>query len=484
MAITYTAIYSDVHSLILVLTGQTGDSARRRAKPLWRDRRRVWKASALILACWMHQTPAQEQKPTGVGSDPHRASPPAYRELDDRERRTFELGRLVFKARWRAGALAGISQNAALGPHFNAPSCDACHNDGSRGRGPTGNGVLPVALVMQLGSSSRISDPVGLGDPAYGRVLNTQASPGIAPEARVEVRYSRIDGRYPDGQSWSLRRPRYVISSLAYGPLAESTVLRPRLAPSIFGVGLLEAARTLAVARPTDVQPLFRWGMQGDQKEIVSHLNGHFGWQGKAASLDEQTASAFAREMGVTTTYLPRDDCTLSEAGCPYQGRIGKPVVADPLWDALLSFERLLGVPRPPARFSADPGGKLIFEQSGCANCHAPTLRLKAAGTGRDGFPREIHPYSDLQLHDMGADLDDRDVGGRRVHGLWRTAPLWGIADASRFGPEATFLHDARARSVEEAILWHGGEARSARDRFCSLAASERHTLLRWIEAQ
>jgi CxxC motif-containing protein (DUF1111 family) len=334
---------------------------------------------------------------------------------------------------------------------------------------------------MQLGSSSRISDPVGLGDPAYGRVLNTRAPPGKAPEARIEVVYSRINGRYPDGEAWALRKPRYVISSLAYGPLAGSTVLRPRLAPPIFGGGLLEAARNGAVARPTDIQPLFSWGLREDQTDGGVRSTGRFGWQSKAVSLDEQTASAFSREMGLTTADLPTDDCTPSQLDCLNQVAKGRPAVAGRLWDALLVFERLLGLPLRPDVTSGDPAGERIFEKSGCAECHVPTLGIDASAAGRDGLPQQIRPYSDLKLHDLGRELDDRDVRGRAVHGLWRTAPLWGIGDASRFGPEASFLHDARARSIEEAILWHGGEAVSARDRFCALAAPERRALLRWI---
>jgi CxxC motif-containing protein (DUF1111 family) len=93
-----------------------------------------------------------------------------------------------------------------------------------------------------------------------------------------------------------------------------------------------------------------------------------------------------------------------------------------------------------------------------------------------------IHPYTDLLLHDLGDGLDDRTVGGSLVDSKWRTGPLWGIQASVTSGQPLRLLHDGRARSIEEAILWHDGEGRAARERFESLSASDRRSLLEWIE--
>ena len=88
-----------------------------------------------------------------------------------------------------------------------------------------------------------------------------------------------------------------------------------------------------------------------------------------------------------------------------------------------------------------------------------------------------IRPYSDLLLHDMGAGLADNYAEGQARGSMWRTAPLWGIGYTEKVmgnGGQAGYLHDGRARNLTEAILWHDGEARAARQRFASLARAQR----------
>ena len=122
-----------------------------------------------------------------------------------------------------------------------------------------------------------------------------------------------------------------------------------------------------------------------------------------------------------------------------------------------------------------------MFAQVGCAGCHTPKQK-----TGNsDRFPllsqQNIYPYTDLLLHDMGAGLDDSVKEKNAESFEWRTPPLWGIGIVAR-DPEARFLHDGRASSLTEAILWHGGEAEGAKTRFTQLSATQKQTLMTFLK--
>jgi len=291
-------------------------------------------------------------------------------------------------------------------------------------------------------------------------------------EGAVMIRYEEIQGRYPDGTPWSLRSPRYELINLRYGPLKPDTLVKPRLAPALFGVGLLGAVPEAVIRRPKEARSL-----------------GRFGWQAEAVSIRDQTGKAFALEMGLTSGDYPQDDCTSAQTQCRQQPHSGSPEVSAELVDAVVAFLSVLAVPQAPAAEVA-PGASL-FERVGCASCHVPRLPVPSG---------VISPYTDLRLHDLGAPLADATVAGVKVVSRWRTAPLWGLGyqpqspsaptfphdGRARYRPRGsnspTFLHDGRARSVEEAILWHAGEGRRARELFEHLSAKERHALLMWVE--
>jgi CxxC motif-containing protein (DUF1111 family) len=286
------------------------------------------------------------------------------------------------------------------------------------------------------------------GDPTYGHVFNTTAVNGVAPEGRVLIHYTEIVGYYyPDGARWHLRRPYYELADLAHGPLGAATVIRPRLAPQLFGVGLLE----LADAAPGA---------------------GRLGWQANSRDIRDQTAKAFAREMGVSSSEMPADDCTVAEADCWGQHDLTTPAVSRERFDGVVEFVRALPPPTPSVRPEDASLGEQLFYQAGCSQCHQPTLAVNTMS---------VSPYTDMRLHDLGMEMADQDASGKRIVSRWRTAPLWGLS--SRSGPQAgmTLLHDGRARSTEEAILWHGGEADFARANFAHLGPRSRRALLHWI---
>jgi len=422
---------------------------------------------------------ARADEPLLIGTRPfvdHR-NPPPYRKLSDAEFARYDLGMTVFNTQFVIAGTPGAGRRDGLGPLFNSASCDACHNNGAHGRGPTEDGPAPAPLVVQLAVPSpggdQLADPPG--DPVYGRVFNTISLPGVAPEGVVVIRYEDTAGKYPDGAAWKLRVPHYSFTNLRYGPISAQTVVKPRLAPASFGAGLLDAAG----AESTPESATRRSHSSGSS---ALPNRGRFGWQASAVSVRDQTARAFSREMGLTSAGIAHDDCTPAETDCLHEPNGGSPEVSDELFDAVLSFQRWLAVPSSPSPHPQPDPDAQVFTDLGCASCHQPQLRLTLTDVDAKTSKAVIAPYTDLRLHDLGMRLADEDVGGHKVASKWRTAPLWGLGYRVSFERSSTFLHDGRARSAEEAILWHDGEAAVARERFEKLPATQRKAFLHWLE--
>jgi len=412
--------------------------------------------------------------PTGAAHAP--AS--AYRPLNATEDATFRRGRELFAVHWVAAGTTDADGHGGLGPLFNANACESCHPGAGRGEGPAGDGPVPAALVVKLEAPviDRGREPVG--DPVYGRIFNTQALTGVPAEGVVVVKYREITGNYyPGGGYWRMREPTYHLTELRYGPLASTTVIKPRLAPPLFGVGYLAAVPDSFVdgeakrASPTSTGQQVR-------------ASGRFGWQGDVASLRDQTTKAFALEMGLTSSDRPADDCTPVQVDCARSPRAGSPEVPDESLAAIVEYLQLLAPPpaRPISR--KDETGRRVFSQIGCGACHLTELGVelrRADGTPSTGL---VAAYTDLRRHDLGRRMADRDASGHVVPTLWRTAPLWGLGLRSSTGRDPTFLHDGRARTIEEAVLWHLGEAADAGRRFRELSPGRRDDLLRWLASR
>jgi CxxC motif-containing protein (DUF1111 family) len=405
-----------------------------------------------------------------LGSMPYvnHRDPPPYLPLPAPIADQYALGHAVFNTDFVPVGTPGAGRRGGLGPLFNAPSCDECHNEGAHGRGPDFDGPGPNALVVQLetlaeGGRPTIAPADPPGDAVYGHILNPAAVAGFTPEGQVLIHYHVIQRTYPDGTAWTLRQPTYELSHLNYGPLAANILIKPRLAPALFGVGLLEAVPGRTA----------RAGV------------GRFGWQAAALSVRDQTTRALAREMGVTSRDRPLDDCTDAQGQCVSQRQPETPEMSAELLDALLTFEKWLAVPANPTPEPAAEReqGLRLFSATGCSGCHQ--TRQPVALFTPEGEPLQafIAPYTDLSMHDLGPELADRDASGALHPTRWRTAPLWGMG--YRFSRESrpTFLHDGRARSIEEAVLWHDGEAAGVRDRFMHLPRPQREQLLKFVGA-
>ncbi|HEY0341197.1 MAG TPA: di-heme oxidoredictase family protein, partial [Steroidobacteraceae bacterium] len=171
-----------------------------------------------------------------------------------------------------------------------------------------------------------------------------------------------------------------------------------------------------------------------------------------------------------------------AETACQQQPSGGSPEVSDDIFTAVISFQRWLAVPTSPTPHASPDPDANTFVKLGCVACHQPQLRVTLADETGKETPAVIAPYTDLRVHDLGNRLADKTVAGRKVASKWRTAPLWGLGYRMSLERFPTFLHDGRARSAEEAILWHDGEAAGARQHFEQLPAPERKVFLHWLE--
>ena len=434
------------------------------------SRRAVAAAITALLAA-----PAIAQ--TGQVEFSDRRDPPPWTSLSEAQRQRYDLGHALFNTQWVAAGTPRAQRRDGLGPLFNSASCDSCHNEGARGQGAVADGLLPITMVVQLAASASAAtrrDQSDAGDPVYGHTLNSSAIDGHAAEATVRVGYREIGGCYPDGKPWARREPHYEIGDLAYGALSPATVIKPRIGPALFGAGLLERVPDAEIERLQRQQAGTLRGRISWQQVDGQRRIGRFGWQAETVSIADQTARAFAHEMGLTSPLRARDDCSAAQKACRDAADGGTPEVSGEFFDALVAFGSWLAVPKSSETAA---NGAPLFASVGCAACHQPQLKVRI-----DDRDDNIAAYTDLLLHDLGAGLSDRDARGRRVASRWRTAPLWGLGQLHRSGREISLLHDGRARSVEQALLWHDGEAAAARQAFERLPEPQRLTLLRWVE--
>ncbi len=397
--------------------------------------------------------------------------------LSPEHEQDFYSGNSFFNQAW-VEAPASTEARDGLGPLFNARSCSGCHFRDGKGAPPE-NGEAPfVGLLLRL---SIPGDDGPVPDPVYGGQLQDQANPGVPVEAVPAITWTETSGRYEDGGQYTLLEPTYTLSEPAHGPLPADLMVSPRVAPHMVGLGLLEAipeSRLRELADPGDDDDD---GISGRVQRLDGGVVGRFGWKGDAPTVEAQVAGAFAGDMGLTSR-LADDDCTEAQVACLEEPEGGDPEVEDHILDLVVLYSRTIAVPvRREADHEEVLRGKKVFHDLGCASCHTPSHT-----TGTAALPelegQLIWPYTDLLLHDMGPDLaDDRplaEANGRE----WKTPPLWSLGLIQDVSGHTRYLHDGRARSLEEAILWHGGEGEAARDGFVALDVEERAVLIRFLE--
>jgi CxxC motif-containing protein (DUF1111 family) len=416
----------------------------------------------------------------------------------------FRLGNALFRKNW-VSSPSSTQASDGLGPLFNERACQNCHLKDGRGRPPTGT-ERSTSMFLRLARAASTAEEeaevaacrtLNFPDPVYGGQLQELAVPGLAGEGRMTVTYEEMPVTLGDGTVVSLRRPSYGVSDLAYGPLDPATTLSPRLTPPMIGLGLVEQIAEADILLRADPDDRDGDGISGrvnivPDPERGGPALGRFGWKAQAASIRQQSADALAVDIGISSPEAPRHwgDCTPAQAAClamatGVQSRLGDTEAPAPVMDLITFYARNLAV--PARRNVADRqvlAGKQAFYEMGCIACHTPKFVTRRDAPDKAQAFQLIWPYSDFLLHDMGEGLADGQPVGQASGSEWRTPPLWGIGLTARVGGgHAFFLHDGRARNLTEAILWHGGEAAQARDRFAAGDAATRAALIKFLES-
>jgi CxxC motif-containing protein (DUF1111 family) len=380
--------------------------------------------------------------------------------------------------------------NPGLGPLFNNMSCTGCHIKDGRGMPQAGQLLVRVSSPQEHSNDNQSeSEPVlwehyhpeavvSLGDaasvPGIGTQIQEQAVYGYAPEAQVKIVWQEQAGTYADGTTYTLRSPILEIMRPQGQPLPEGVLTSARIPSPVFGVGLLEAVPQQAILELADPDDRDQDGVSGRPNYVWNVVEqaeelGRFGWKANNPTLLQQTASAYVNDMGVTNPLFPEPD--------------GSSEIDAEILRAATIYVQTLAV--PARTMLNDPlvqRGEQLFAAANCVSCHVNTLRTTnheiAALANQD-----IHPYTDLLLHDMGAELADHRPDFQATGTEWRTPPLWGIGLTQTVLPYSGYLHDGRARSLEEAILWHGGEAETAKEQFRTMSEGDRAALVRFLKS-
>jgi CxxC motif-containing protein (DUF1111 family) len=369
--------------------------------------------------------------------------------------------------------------NPGLGPKFNNQSCAACHIKNGRGMPEMGQSLVRVSLPS--GAGQAIDPHQGVVPvPGIGGQIRDRAVQGAPPDAQVQLDWKLSDHRYPDGQPYQLRQPQLKVSAAPGQPLPQGLQTSLRAAPPVFGVGLLEAIPEQEIQRLADPGDRDGDGISGKANQVWDPVQkamtlGRFGLKANTSTLLVQTAAAYVNDIGITNPIFPQEAGSSAPAAAPE--------IDQTTLEQTTFYVATLAVPgRTQMNEAMVQQGEQRFAQANCAACHIATLK-----TGPSKIPvladQTIHPYSDLLLHDMGAGLADGRPDFAADGQEWRTTPLWGLGLTQTVLPYSGYLHDGRARTIEEAILWHGGEAEGAKQKFMAMNQGDRQALLKFLNS-
>lgn len=423
-------------------------------------------ASATLIACGDNEAGDERQggDTTVDTRDAETFSMPAA-NLSAAEKVRFQAGRSAFDFRWEPPKLGNL---------FNNVSCVGCHRDNGRGLSRFGSGAMPSQALVRVSAPDGVAgDPGGpIPLPDFGTQLQDHAVNGL-PEVRVTATWSESSIAYGDDEIIALREPRLDVRKPDGTFLPGSTRMSYRVGPAVFGLGLLEAIPEATLRSLEDETDRDGDGITGRvnmvwDPEQQATVVGRFGWKANTSTVHLQVAAAFENDIGLSSAVFP-------EAG-------GFRDLSDTQLEDCSFFMSTAAVPAAETTSHEAFAGRALFRSMGCAGCHTPTLE-----TGPHPITavanQTIHPYTDLLLHDMGDRLSDGRPDFLAEGTEWRTSALWGIGLQSVVDPMATFLHDGRASTLAEAILWHGGEAEAAREAFRTASRADRDALIAFLQS-
>ena len=446
-----------------------------------------------------------------------------------------------------------------IGPLLNTGTCQGCHLNDGRGVVPSAPDRPMTSMLVKLGRADGNADPV-YGDQiqpfalqsfttsdfesGFARYLGSINGDALYGEAFPFVEYEVVSGTYPDGIGFELRNPVVKVKDMSFGDFAEDIRFSARLAPQVFGAGLLEAIPQDHILKLADPDDTDSDGISGRASMVTEKYTGEtklgrFAYKAQNPSVLQQVAGAYNGDIGITTSLFGDEPCTDAQLACQMtaeqERRVGEEKDFSDLKLAMVEFyNRVLGVPARRG-YDADSQtwsqavvtGRKLFMAANCSGCHTPRHvtgeaagsllgEISLVGLEPEAEPiamlseQTIFPYTDLLLHDMGgscavtrelADGSNCDGGEQcfyvqRCDGLadgliqgdasgseWKTPALWGLGLVQIVNPKSTFLHDGRARTIEEAILWHGSEAEASKLAFMALTAEQRADVLTFLES-
>ncbi|MDE4455471.1 di-heme oxidoreductase family protein [Psychrobacter sp. DAB_AL62B] len=430
---------------------------------------------------------------------------------------SFFIGNAFFRQPWVI-APASTDSRDGLGALFNVAACQSCHVKDGRGHAPMTSDDDADSLLIRLAMPAttaaqrqQLQDSLieKVVHPMYGGQLQDRGVQGVPAEARIAVQWTDKSVTFADGYVETLRAPIFNLTNPGYGPFDGELMVSPRIALPMIGLGLLEQIPDADIKKQvasnhknsSDIKGKFNLVMDPQTSKVAL---GRFGWKAGQTKLLTQNQSAFNEDMGLTSNIRPKESCMPTQTACmnaatgaDEQGNGKQPVeVNDEVAKFVEFYTRNLAVPH---RRNADDklvlAGKKHFYDMGCQSCHTPRYQLpKTDDDHIEQHGQVIYPYTDLLLHDLGDDLADRTIAGKlppkdlQVEFLansyeWRTPALWGIGLAQTVDPQATFLHDGRARTLMEAVLWHGGEAKKQQQKVLKLDKQGRAELNAFLQS-
>ena len=410
--------------------------------------------------------------------------------LNDNELDKFILGKSFFKIPW---VLAPSSTTArdGLGPLYSSNTCISCHPNNGPSKILTKNNNISRGYISKLSIQSNNiksytlkESHIGfIKEPTYGKQISINGSINVPFEAKPIILYENKYITYHDGTIVTLRKPKQGISNqltkLQYGNMHKNTSISNRLSRALIGLGLLNSLTDKQILRNQDINDSNNDGISGKANIVYNPKHkdfrvGRFTWKASTSSMIHQVASAAINDMGLTSSYFNNENCTSYQKRCLdiMKKNEKKFDLTDERLEAIAFYLNNLKIPKS---IITQKKGEKLFKKIGCARCHIPSFTLNS------GY--RIKPFTDMLLHDMGDELSDGRNEFLATPNEWRTAPLWGIGKYKIVLQEKpNLLHDGRARSIEEAILWHGGEARMSQKIFVNLHKKQREQIIKYIE--
>ena len=379
-------------------------------------------------------------------------------------------GAEVFQSRWVIPFLS--SGSWGRGPHSNAESCTDCHKPGTNPFHPDKNVDEIQPFVLKIRNYNGTN-----GHKYYGNEISRF---GITGKLAAEGAFI-LDWQKSKIGPYVIRYPSPQITNLAFGPLESGDALSIRLGRDLNGIGTLDSITASQLQELVNEQK--KLGLNGRINYVLNPITktksiGRYGYKASSPSLFDQISKAFRDELGVTSDAYPINPCAAKPDVCSSLNTVGSLEISKDKIIALTTFIRNPKPQNPPEPDKRRSAGEDLFAKIGCNRCHRSDLYAASQYQADTKYDRPL--YTDLLIHDMGIGLADGMKEFLAGPQDWRTPPLSGIKKHLNLG--GTLLHDGRAQSIQEAILWHDGEAKNVRANYLSLNEDQKLLLEYFIE--